>query len=128
MILVPDSSDKTGPFGWKWRRGALLLASLALNLFLAGWIVGGVLRPTPRPFDLAGAISERLSPEGRARIAGELRVLDSEIRGLGGRFDAARSRVVAAASGEPFDAEALRMALQSMSNERSGEDARMTLR
>lgn len=110
-------------------RGWAFVASVALNLFLIGWIVGGWARMPPRPpFAMAERLKDRLSASGFSRIGPDLAALDAQAAGLGARFEAVRSAVVAAAAATPFDATALRGALSGLAATRTGEEQRMTER
>lgn len=128
MIDDPRADGRS----WTGRaRGWALVASVALNLFLVGWIAGGWTRQPPGPpppFALAERLKARLSGEGVQRIGADLAALDAEAAGLGARFDAARRTVIAAAVAVPFDATALRAALGGLSAARASGEAAMTER
>jgi len=73
----------------------LLLVSLGLNLFFAGWLAGSGFRwhPPPPPMDgrfgmLERQLEGRLSPEGMAKVGALLRDIDT---GMRNQFDAGES-------------------------------------
>lgn len=123
---------RTGGRSWTGRaRGWALVASVALNLFLIGWIAGGWTRQPPGPpppFALAERLKSKLSAEGAQRIGADLATLDAEAAALWARFNVAGRAVVAAASAAPFDPAALRAALGGLSEVRAGGEAAMTER
>lgn len=66
---------------------ALLLASLGLNLFFAGWLAGSGFRPHPPPPPMGGRfgmlerqLEGRLSPDGMAKVDAMLRDIDAGMR------------------------------------------------
>lgn len=109
------------------KRGWALVASLALNLFLAGWIVGAWTRPPPPPpFALAERLKQSLSPAGRARVAAELDQLDTAMVDTFARFETARHGIAAVIGRADFDAEALRATLSALSDVRGADERRIT--
>lgn len=110
-------------------RGVALVASVALNLFLIGWIAGGWTRsppPPPGPGAMLERLQARLTPDGLKRVATDLASLDRDAADVGRAFDAAGAAVVAAAGAAPFDEAAVRAALTAMSDTRRDADRRMT--
>ncbi len=85
---------------WSSRRwtGALLAASLLVNLFLVGVLAGDRLLSVQSPTQRGGlapvAQVRRLAPEERARFAAAMRPYRPAIRAARGRVRAARAQVV----------------------------------
>jgi uncharacterized membrane protein len=110
-------------------RGVALVASVALNLFLIGWIAGGWTRsppPPPGPGAMLERLQARLTPDGYTRVATDLAAFDRDAAAVGRAFDTAGAAVVAAAGVSPFDEAAVRRALAAMSDTRGDADRRMT--
>lgn len=103
----------------------LLIASLAFNIFLAGWWVGDVLRPRPgfmppmpRPMTFADRVRDSLSEEGR-QIAGPLlaeidQVLREGFESRQAQFDRLREL----ASQDPIDSAAFDATLAAIPDAR----------
>lgn len=99
-----------------WMRW-LLLASLALNLLVAGLVVGDALVDGPRgprPTDLAlGAVAEALEPSDRRAILHALRGRH-DLRPFGREEPgAALAALAGAARADPFDRAAAEAALEA---------------
>jgi uncharacterized membrane protein len=110
-------------------RGVALVASVALNLFLIGWIAGGWTRSPPPPSGrgpMLERLQARLTPAGLSHVAADLAALDRDAADVGRAFDTAGAAVVAAAGTTPFDEAAVRAALTAMADTRRDADRRMT--
>lgn len=116
---LPPTAPVARPRAWmRW----LLIASLALNLAIAGLVAGAVVRARhmgpPHGFDLAiGPIARALAPEDRRWIMRDL----AGNRALPARDPAARRAemraLLAAVTAQPFDPAAVAAALET---QRSG--------
>lgn len=106
---------------WRWPHvlGALLVLSLALNLFLSGWVASGWWHQAwgpPPPGGLVERIASRLSPEDALILRRAFAALPDP-----GQDDRAlHARVEAALRAEPFDPAALD---DAMDKEFAGHDA-----
>jgi|GEM_PF-5916189 len=105
----------------------LLLVSLGINLFIAGWWVGArfdrpVLPPFARPFSLAEALTRELSPDGQDSVKPMIDRLDSIMRsGFSDRqsiFEALRSLATATS----YDSARLHQLLASLPQQRTGSE------
>lgn len=99
------------------RMRILLVLSLALNLLVAGLLIGDALTGggpgrVPRPAELAlGPVARALAKEDRQAILADLRGHPG-LRPIGrGERDAGLDEIAAAIRTEPFDAERVRRAL-----------------
>ena len=115
MTTSPSPSVTTSATP-RWMR-VLLVLSLALNLLVAGIVLGDALTDGgagrgPRPAEMAlDPIARALDPEDRRAILQELRG-DPDLRPLGEEErGAALAGIAAAVRAEPFDSGRLREAL-----------------
>jgi uncharacterized membrane protein len=93
-----------------------LLASLAVNLFLLGYVVSGLLQPKdmppppPSPVSMLDRMSENLSPAGQAVLRDLVATNGAKLEELHGAMMAARMRVRDVFAKEPFDSAAFQAA------------------
>ncbi|HEV8392196.1 MAG TPA: periplasmic heavy metal sensor [Dongiaceae bacterium] len=92
-----------------------LLASLAINLFLFGYVAAVLVGPRddwppppPPPAMMLERMSENLSPEGQAVLRELIAENGAKLEGLQGAMIAARMRARDVFAQEPFDAAAFR--------------------
>lgn len=104
--LSPSPPRSGLPRGLRW----LLIASLALNLLVAGLVVGALAREggpgaRPRPAELSlGPFARALEPEDRRAVLRSLGDHRPDLRPLGRQDRAALfAEVMAALRAEPFD-------------------------
>lgn len=116
--MPPESTNPTPatPPPSRWMR-VLLVVSLALNLLVAGLLLGDALTGGgpgrgPRPAELAlGPVARALHEEDRQAILEDLRGHPG-LRPIGrGEREAGLAEIAAAVRAEPFDPERLRQAL-----------------
>lgn len=122
--MADDKSTATGPQtgsgpaprqgrGMRW----LLIASLALNLLVAGIVVGALFdgprgdRRPPGPRDAVAPYTRALEAPDRRKLRRELRRAFLDRRGQGDVLAAPYRDVIAILRADPFDASALRDAL-----------------
>jgi uncharacterized membrane protein len=117
----------------RMRRGVriVLFASLALNLLVAGLVLGAVLTHRDRPdrhpprFDqVAGPMSRAMSHEDRRAIGQAMRQAFREERPTREAVKAEYDRVIAALETVPFDSQAVR---ESVERQMAATDRRMRL-
>ncbi len=113
---------------------AVLLASLSLNLFLAGWLAGSgfrppLLPPMGGPFrSLERRLEGRLSPDGMAKIGALLGAMDAGMRRQFDARDAMRRKLHAILITEPFDREGFVAALTELNAGRAQFDGEVSRR
>ena len=88
-----------------------LIASIALNLLVAGALVGRWTRPAGPP-PLSWTL-QSVAPEPREQLRGKLRGRQAEVRPLRENMHRAMQDVRAAAATEPLDTAALTAALEN---------------
>lgn len=114
--MTAEPTAKSGPSSpLRW----LLVASLALNLLVAGLVLGAVLRHDGprRPMQMGpGPFAQALSPEDRRAILSELR--DRPDLGPPSREERrqAMAEVLAALRSEPFDRDRAEAAMGAQSD------------
>ncbi|RYE60122.1 MAG: periplasmic heavy metal sensor [Hyphomicrobiales bacterium] len=84
----------------------LLIASLAVNLFLAGWWVGDRLRQPPRmdlPMPQMMSYADRANPEERAMIGGTFEKVDALIKAGFDQRSATFNKLRELVTHDPFD-------------------------
>lgn len=125
MAPPPPPLPPAAPAAPRWMR-VLLVASLALNLLVAGLLLGDALAGGgpgrgPRPADLAlGPVARALGAEDRRAILRDLRGHPG-LRPLGrDARDAGLAEIVAAVRAEPFEPQRLRAALAAQSERMAG--------
>lgn len=102
----------------------LLVVSLALNLFLAGLILGDYLRPRPgpggppRPFTFSEWVMRDLSPESRPQVEPLLKGLDGVMTKGFQERDAQFQRLRALMSADPIDQVAIDSVLAKLPEQR----------
>jgi uncharacterized membrane protein len=117
--MVPGTSPRSGQIR------TALIASLGLNLFFVGWLVGGMFGPgrggygpPPLPLPPLHLMAERLrgslSDEGMAKIEALIQELDSRFARRISATEQARSRIKSQLAAEPFNADAFADALAAM--------------
>ena len=119
---IPSRSSPGAP---RWMR-VLLVLSLALNLLVAGLLIGDALTGGgpgrgPRPAEMAlGPVAQALDPADRRAILGTLRGHPG-LRPLGREERVAGlQEIAAAARTEPFDQDRLRAALSRQAERMAG--------
>ena len=118
-----DPVTDAPPASPRWMR-ILLVVSLALNLLIAGAVVGMVLRGGPSPVGVRdvgiGPFAAALSPEDRAALRRDFIARTTESgTSRRDRREAMRA-LLAALRAEPFDPGALRAVLSRVSDRMSG--------
>jgi len=150
-------SQQTTRRGRATRFRVVLLASIGFNLFLAGWWIGSVARPTmhrfwpgpgfgesgplpppdvgwgpgPRrapPATLTRQLEGKLSAEGMREVTGLLEVIDSHFVRRLKASSAQRERTRALLAADVFDADAFARVLQNLQAQRSAGDAELARR
>ncbi|MDP5070735.1 MAG: periplasmic heavy metal sensor [Congregibacter sp.] len=88
-----------------------LLLSVAVNLLMAGFVIGKKRGPQHERPPMAWA-TESLSPETRRKVRGQMRAQIAQVRPLRENMRKAHMEVRNAVAAETFDSEALALALQ----------------
>ena len=104
----------------------LLFVSVALNLFLAGWISSrSFYRPPPPPEPLAGidrVMKERLSADGYAQIHALIENARPHFQEMASGARQAREKMIEALEAPEFDKQAFDAAVGDMTNARADLD------
>lgn len=128
MSTSLDPTTRSGPSRLRWA----LVASIALNLFLVGWLAGGFLNRPPFGLQLRHSMIERLdgrlSREGFRRVEPQLRAFQDVADGGMADFGRLRRQLQQSAGSANFDAEAMRRDLAGLSQARNAQDSRFSER
>ncbi|ADZ72381.1 periplasmic heavy metal sensor [Polymorphum gilvum] len=110
----------------------LLLVSLAANLFLAGWVLGGVANRPPRPpfppdilRDVEMRLEPRLTAAGMERVRATLATVAAEMERSGAAGSSFAEQVAASLRRQPFDEADFRDVVRSAIDRRTAMDLAM---
>lgn len=129
MNDTPNTEMVAPGTGSKWTR-RIMIASLAVNLGIAGLALGAFLHSGPGgPGDMVrdlgfGPYDAVLRPEDRMALRSALRAKTGDLRAVRGEFVTDANAILAALRADPFDPAALDVA---MTAQRDHFAARMTL-
>lgn len=112
---MTDAPKKTSKMSRGWR--IVLIASLGLNLAVAGMVAGAVLRHggPDRSGPHNDPMVRALDTDARREIGREIRKFRKSGQGMRVKLDAAFAEVLAVLRADTFDADAMRTALEHKS-------------